>query len=413
MKATYDVIIIGAGPAGSVAAAYLQKQGKTVLVLEKMKFPRFVIGESLLPHCMDYLEKVDLVETVHEQKFQLKTGVTFYHQNEVCAFLFEDRYTEGWDYTYQVKRADFDKALIDEVAKREGVEVFFEAEVKAVKNSSTVQEVTFQYQNQTHCITAKFIMDASGYGRVLPRLFNLDNPVNTPPRSAIFCHIEDQNRSNKAAQNIFVHAFNDNKAWIWSIPFSDQTASVGVVGDTELIEEFEKNDGEKFREMVYQFPGLADRFKSSKFIFENRTITNYAVSVDQLYGDGFVLCGNSTEFLDPIFSSGVTLAISSGYKAAELVDQQLNGQKVDWEKQYAEVLKSGINVFRSYVHAWYDGTLGTIFFSKDSNPEFKKQICSVLAGYVWDETNPFVKRHQTILEKLARVIKIQEGAPLN
>lgn len=413
MAKKFDVIVIGAGPAGSVATAYLQKQGKKVLVLEKMKFPRFVIGESLLPHSMDYLEKVDLVQTVHDQKFQLKTGVTFYHNEEVCQFLFKDQYTQGWNYTYQVKRADFDKALIDKVAERDGVEVLFEAEVLAVETSKEVQKVTYTYQGETFIAEARFIMDASGYGRVLPRLFNLDKPVVTPPRSAIFCHIEDEHRTSDAAQNIFVHAFENNTAWIWSIPFSDNTASVGVVGNTAMVDDYEANDSEKFKKLVYNFPGLEERFAKSKFKFETRKITNYAVSVDKLYGEGFVLCGNSTEFLDPIFSSGVTLAISSGYKAAEMVNKQLDGENVDWDENYAKVLKAGINVFRSYVNAWYDGTLGTIFFTKDPNEEFKKQICSVLAGYVWDETNPFVKRHDKLLHKLAKVIEIQSTPELN
>lgn len=114
----FDVVIIGAGPAGSVAGAKFIQEGYSVLVLEKMEFPRFVIGESLLPQCMDYLEKVDLLNCIEEKKFQVKTGVSFYHNDDVCDFLFKDRFSEGWDYTFQVKRADFDFALISEAEKK-------------------------------------------------------------------------------------------------------------------------------------------------------------------------------------------------------------------------------------------------------------------------------------------------------
>jgi flavin-dependent dehydrogenase len=408
MSKDFDAVVIGAGPAGTVAASKLLKEGFKVKILEKLEFPRFVIGESLLPHCMDFLDELNLLPAVVQQKFQVKTGVCFYHNEKTCDFLFEDQYSDGWDYTYQVKRADFDLALANAVIEQ-GAELEYNAEVLAVQTSPTEQKVTYKDKDGvTQHLTCRFVMDASGYGRVLPRLFNLEIPVSSTPRGAIFSHIDDKNRTEKASQNIFVHAFRNNTAWTWSIPFSDGTTSVGIVGDVSYIEECAKDNGILFKNMIAEFPGLEGRFMNNNLMFEPRTIVNYAVSVKQLHGEGYVLCGNSTEFLDPIFSSGVTLAIASGYKAADLVAKQLNGVKVDWDKAYSEVLNNGINVFRSYVNSWYDGTLGTIFFSRESNVEFKKQICSVLAGYVWDESNPFVVKHKTLLKTLAQVIDNQD-----
>ncbi len=413
MKNDFDVVIIGAGPAGSLAAARLRQDDLSVLVLEKMEFPRFVIGESLLPQSMDYLEKTDLLKAVEEQKFQVKTGVAFLHDNRVCDFLFKDRFSEGWDYTYQVKRADFDNALIKEVEKK-GASVLFNATVTNVVTGKEQQSVSYTLLNgEETTVTCGFVIDASGYGRVLPRMFNLEKPATSKARGAIFCHVKDEKRSSKASENIFVYDFNDNSAWIWCIPFSDGTCSVGVVGDAELVKEFGESDSAKFRAMISDFPGLNDRFKGAEYIFEPRQILNYAVSVDKMYGEGFVLCGNSTEFLDPVFSSGVTLAISSGYKAADLIIKQLNGETVDWENDYEKVIKYGVNVFRSYVEAWYSGDLHTIFFVEEGNFEFKKQICSVLAGYVWDETNPFAKKHKSVLTTLAKVIRITNEAAMN
>lgn len=408
MANDYDVVIIGAGPAGTIAAAKLLKEGKKILVLEKMTFPRFVIGESLLPQCMNYLNELELLPCIEELQFQVKTGVCFYHEQEICDFLFKDQYTDGWHYTWQVKRADFDHALAKEVEKR-GAEVIYQATVTNVSTSKDVQFVEFDHPEAgLRKVSCRFVLDASGYGRVLPRMFDLEVPVSTPPRGAIFTHIEDRNRTEKAGRNIFVHAFNNNTAWIWSIPFSDGTCSVGVVGDKAFIEECEKEDAALFKQLLAEFPGLKGRFEGVPMKFEPRVILNYAVSVKQLYGEGFALCGNSTEFLDPIFSSGVTLAIASGYQAADLTNRQLNGESVNWEQDYSERMKDGINVFRSYVHAWYEGTLGTIFFCKDPNEEVMHQICSVLAGYVWDTSNPFVRKHSTILGTLARVIEMRE-----
>lgn len=409
MKNHYDVIVIGAGPSGSVAAAKLLKEGKTVLVLEKMVFPRFVIGESLLPHVMDYLDDLDLLPVLEAQNFQVKNGVCFHHENKDCPFFFVDQFRkDGWTYTWQVKRADFDNALIKEVEKR-GADVLFEATVTAVETTRTIQTVHFDHPEMgSTTVTADFLMDASGYGRVLPRLKELEIPVDTPPRGAIFTHIRDKNRTENAGRNIFVHIFRNNTAWIWSIPFSDGTTSVGIVSDVDFIQECAADNNKEFLRLLAEFPGLEGRFADPEIQFDPKTVMNYAVSVKQLYGEGYVLAGNATEFLDPTFSSGVMFAISSGYKAAALVAKQLNGEPVDWESDYSDHMKKGINVFRTYVHAWYDGRLSTIFFSKERNKEFMEQICSVLAGYVWDESNPFVRKHATIVTTLAHIIRMNE-----
>ena len=409
MNNHYDVVVVGAGPAGSVAAAKLLKEGKSVLILEKMQFPRFVIGESLLPHCMNYLDDLDLLPCIEAEQFQIKTGVCFYHEDQICDFLFKNQFSDGWHYTWQVKRANFDLALATEVEKR-GAKLIYQAEVTDVKTSSSLQTVSYLHPELgEQLVECGFVLDASGYGRVLPRMFDMEIPVPTPPRGAIFAHVHDKNRTEKAGRNIFVHAFNDNTAWIWSIPFSDGTTSVGIVGDAQFVKDCSENNNELFIKLLGDFPGLDGRYRDADFVFDPRMIMNYAVSVKAMHGEGFALCGNSTEFLDPIFSSGVTFAISSGYKSAELVVKQLNGETVDWQTDYEDVMKKGIDVFRSYVNAWYDGTLAKIFFTKNPKEEFMLQICSVLAGYVWDETNPFVKKHKTLLNTLVKIIEMNEA----
>ncbi|MBC7864327.1 MAG: tryptophan 7-halogenase [Bacteroidia bacterium] len=410
-KEEVDVVVIGAGPSGSVASAWLNKQGYKVLVLEKIKFPRFVIGESLLPHCMDHLEAVGFLDAVKKHGFQLKTGAAFYKGDHRTDFLFKDQHSKGWTWTWQVKRADFDHILI-KTAEEQGVTVKFECEVKKVECSTDKQLVVYSDVNGNETeVTAKFIIDASGYGRVLPRLFNLEEPVKTPSRSAVFCHIHDNKRTSQAGENIFIHSFNDNKAWIWAIPFSDRTTSVGVVSETELVTDMAANGGEKFIAHIRNFQDLNGRFAEEKLLFEPRLIQGYAVRSKQLFGNGYVLCGNSTEFLDPIFSSGVTLATGSGLMAAKLADRKLKGEEINWQTEYEDILRKGIDVFRSFVLGWYNGDLQTILFSKTIDPNFKRQICSVLAGYVWDETNPIVKKHEAAIKSLAKVIRMMESNP--
>jgi len=402
-----DIVVIGAGPAGSTAATYLNKKGYQVLVLEKKQFPRFVIGESLLPSCMNFLEEAGLLQAIKKDDFQVKTGASFHKGKKNCDFFFSEQYTEGWSWTWQVQRAVFDQKLINE-AERQGVYVYFETEVLNVSTSANIQTVVFKNSaGAVEKINCKFIVDSSGYGRVLPRLFNLNKPSGLKARGSIFTHLADERRNNRENNNIFIHSFDNNESWFWVIPFSNDTASVGIVTNNIKIEEFAKNGNEKFISFIKTNPGLKDRFPSSKLLFEPQNILGFSIGIKQMHGEGYVLCGNSTEFLDPVFSSGVTLAVGSALIAAKLVDRKLSGGKVDWNKEYDAVLNKGIDVFRSYVNGWYDGTLETIFFADEIDQNIKKQICSVLAGYVWDETNPFVKKHKTVLNTLAKVISMQ------
>jgi flavin-dependent dehydrogenase len=148
-----------------------------------------------------------------------------------------------------------------------------------------------------------------------------------------------------------------------------------------------------------------------KFLFEPKALQSWSGTTDRFYGEGFVLTGNVTEFLDPVFSSGVTLATVSSQIAGKLVIEKLNGKPVDWEKEYMQPMMQGVDTFRSYVMAWYEGTLDTIFFADNQDEVIKSQICSVLAGYVWDLSNPYVKNHETALQRLASIISYRDSLP--
>lgn len=402
-----DVLVIGAGPAGTVAASIINKAGFKVKIVEKQKFPRFVIGESLLPRCMEALTEAGFVDALKEKGFQEKFGAKFVKNGKICDYFFADQFTEGWNWTWQVPRADFDKTLADEVEKM-GVPVCYETTVTAIKfnGSDSVTTVEDLYGNQTE-IEARFIVDGSGYGRVIPRLFNLDKPSNLAPRKALFVHAVDVNRSMDEEPNRITIIVHKPGVWVWVIPFSNGITSVGFVGNPDFFSEYEGNNEKILRELIASQPYLADRLKSVDFVFDPRILESWSTTTNQFYGDGFVLTGNVTEFLDPIFSSGVTLATVSSQKAANLVIRKLNGENVDWEQEYTKHLLQGVNTFRSYVMAWYEGTLDTIFFAERQNHKIKKMICSVLAGYVWDMENPYVKDHDTALQKLAHTIELQ------
>ncbi|HTI11541.1 MAG TPA: NAD(P)/FAD-dependent oxidoreductase [Puia sp.] len=403
-----DVLVIGAGPAGTVAASIVNKAGFSVKIVEKQRFPRFVIGESLLPRCMEALTEAGFVEAVTEKGFQEKYGAKFVKNGMICDYLFADQFTEGWNQTWQVPRAEFDKTLADTVEKM-GVPVSYETTVTdIVFNGSDSVTTVEDVQGNPSKIAARFIIDGSGYGRVIPRLFKLDRPSNLPPRKALFAHTVDLKRSLVDEPNRITIVVHKPGVWIWVIPFSNGITSLGFVGNPEFFKQYEGSTEEQLRALIAAEPYLSERFKDVEFVFEPRVLESWSSTTDKFYGDGFVLTGNVTEFLDPVFSSGVTLATVSSQLAAHLVIRTLNGETVDWNKEYMEQMMQGVNTFRSYVMAWYEGTLDTIFFSDRQDPQIKKMICSVLAGYVWDLNNPYVKNHGTALHKLARTIELTE-----
>jgi flavin-dependent dehydrogenase len=407
-KEQTDVLVIGAGPSGTVAASIIHQAGFRVKIVEKQQFPRFVIGESLLPRCMEALEEAGFLEAVSARNFQVKRGAKFVKNGKVCDYFFADQFTAGWNWTWQVPRAEFDKTLADAVVEM-GVPVAYETSVTGIcfHEGNSVTTVEDKDGNKTE-IHARFIIDGSGYGRVIPRLFNLERPSTQPPRKALFVHLDDTKRSMADEPNRITIVVHQPGVWVWVIPFSNGVTSVGFVGHPDFFTASAADPESQLRTIIATEPYFSERFSHARFLFTPRILESWSVTTDKFYGEGFVLTGNVTEFLDPIFSSGVTLATVSSQRAAHLVIRKLNGETIDWETEYMQPVMQGVNTFRNYVEAWYDGTLDTIFFADNPVQAIKNQICSVLAGYVWDQDNPFVKDAESAVGKLAKTIETRD-----
>jgi flavin-dependent dehydrogenase len=405
MTTDVDVLIIGAGPAGSISASILYREGFRPLVVEKQQFPRFVIGESLLPRVMNILREADLLQAVEIQHFMKKTGAVFRRANQVCDFDFSAQSGDGWPYTFQVVRGDFDKVLADAVAQR-GVEIRYGLGVSAVKFDEACAHVTLERPDQTSLsLTAKFVLDCSGYGRVLPRLLNLDKPSTQPFRQSLFTHVTGDRRPVGDEEGKIWICIHPDDAWIWIIPFSNGKTSVGVVATPQFYQRFPGEPAAQLRAILTSDPNAAARLGETEFTFPPRRISGYSCSVKQLYGPRFALVGNATEFLDPVFSSGVTLAMESAMRAALVLAKELRGQRPNWQTEYADHLLQGVNTFRAYVNAWYDGSLADIFFAPDRDVDVMRKICSVLAGYVWDNSNPYVTQAERALSVLSKFVR--------
>ncbi|RXM48502.1 NAD(P)/FAD-dependent oxidoreductase [Flavobacterium sp. YO12] len=409
-KEFVDVLVIGAGPSGCVSASYLHKNNVKVKVVEKQRFPRLVVGESLIPRVMDHFAEAELLDALNAMNFEKKLGARFIRGEEICVFDFSKKFGEGWDWTWQVPRADFDNTMAQEVV-RKGVDLEFETEVLEVsfegKNSKTIVKDKDGNLKEIH---AKFIIDSSGYGRVLPRLLDLDTPSKLDPHSSIFTHVKDINREEGEEGTQISFDILETQVWLWVIPFSNGNTSLGVVGPTDFINSLSENkdNAEALKNAIQLSDFYIKRFQGTEFLFEPVKLENYSRAVKRMYGDGFALTGNSSEFLDPVFSSGVAFATESGMLAAKLYLKEAQGTPVDWEVEFTQYMKRGIAVFTTYVQEWYTGNLQTLFFHQPENPEVKEKICAVLAGYVWNEENSFVKKHDHVIANMAYLLNMQK-----
>lgn len=399
-----DILIVGAGPAGSVAAGMLRKQGRRVLILEKEQFPRFSIGESLLPQSMQYLEEAGFLRDVVEAGFQYKNGAAFVRGERTTAFDFRDKFSPGWSTTYQVQRADFDHVLA-RAAEKAGAEVRYRHQVTAVDVDAERPSVEVVAADGTqYRVQADFLLDASGFGRILPRLLQLETPSSFPVRGAFFTHIEDRitpGAFDRSKILVSVHPEHVD-VWFWTIPFSNGRCSQGVVARPEFLDRFEGDETTRLRAIIAQTPTLNRLLADAVWDTPARKLVGYAANVKSLWGKRFALLGNAGEFLDPVFSSGVTIAFKSASLAAAAIAREAAGETVDWQRDYADPLKRGVDTFRAFVDSWYAGGFQDVIFHPRQSADVRRMISAILAGYAWDLNNPYVAepRRLKTLEQL-------------
>jgi flavin-dependent dehydrogenase len=402
-----DVIVVGAGPAGSVAGAILARKGLDVLTLEGGVFPRFQIGESLLPRCMDILAEAGLLDIVKERRFMPKPAALFLQNDKTERFCFAEMFPGQAPQALQVPRADFDQCLSTQ-ARAYGARVLFQQRVDGVEfapdGSGVKAMVTDTETGAKYTAEAKFLIDCSGYGRVLPRLLNLESPPALAPRMALFAHFEgDVRPEGDAAGDIWV-CIHPEGPWTWIIPFSNGRTSIGVVAEKATFEKAGKTDHEAFHALLKSDPNIQKRLSKATPVMKTTRLEGWTASVSKFHAPGWAVTGNASEFLDPIFSSGVTLALESSSRAANLCARQLAGEKIDWTAEYEPTMRKAVGVFRTFVQTWYEGSLQRLFMNDQKPEKFKRAITSVLGGYVLDEQNPFVRDAEGTLRSLQKFI---------
>ncbi len=392
---TCDVAVIGAGPSGAVAAAVLAAKGWNVRVFERQHFPRFSIGESMLAHTMELLMMAGLYDDVAATGFQFKNGAAFAWGDRYTDIYFPNKSTPGPDTTFQVRRDIFDDVLI-KGAQKKGAKVTFGDTVTAFRSDENGAELTVLSETGvTTKVTARFALDASGFGRILPRLLDLEAPSSMEKRRSVFRHVIDNITDKTFDRNKILVTINPDQpqVWYWLIPLANGMSSVGVVGPDADMAAVGTDPESRLNAFLPRAKRMSAVLKDATIARPAGEIIGFSANVKSLIGPGYALLGNAAEFLDPVFSSGVTIAMKSAVLASDLIDRSFRGEAVDWSKEFAEELKVGVEAFRACVSAWYDGSLQRIIFNRPmGDTAVTGYLTSVLAGYAWDRNNPLVRQ---------------------
>ncbi|HET9794294.1 MAG TPA: NAD(P)/FAD-dependent oxidoreductase [Thermoanaerobaculia bacterium] len=383
-ESRWDAIVVGGGPAGSTAAHLLARAGRRVLVLEKEAFPRFRIGESLLPFSTPIFQKLGVLDEIKE-RFQHKLGAYFTEEGKEAdrKVVFADGFKRGYGLAFQVKRAELDEILL-EAAARAGAEVRFGWRVTAFRREgAAVAGVdALDPDGTARALSAKIVVDATGRAAMGARSEGGIVPEHELRRGALFTHFANVPRGeNETPGDIRMVVFD--RGWWWFIPFRDGTWSVGVVSDTipsgATLEE-------RFDRLVESNETVRNRLRDATRLIPVVSESDYSYRVRNLVGDGYVAIGDAAGFLDPIFSSGVFLAMATGEKAAETIDRVLDRREIVRSsdlRRYERFARSGFQRFRKYVVGFYEPAFREIFYSKPPVRALYSSVTSILAGGVF------------------------------
>ena len=382
-----DVAIIGGGPAGSTAAALLARRGYKVIALEKERHPRFHIGESLLPMNLPVLERLGVLDKVHAMGV-FKSGADFEADNErgYNVFSFGRALCHSPPHSYQVWRQDFDKMLYDH-ARECGADAREGQQVVAVEQPGPRQtrlEVKAD-DGRHYTIEARYLIDASGRDAFLSTKKKLKRRNRQHQSAALFTRFRNaERRPGEDAGNVSIYRFDHG--WMWMIPLPDGSMSVGAVCWPEYLKRRRGDTEEFLLDTLKQNAALWQRLEGAELIDEVRAAGNYSYDSRQMAGPGWVLVGDAFAFLDPVFSSGVFLAMDAAERAVEVVDGALREPRREAALQRAleRRLRRGMARFAFFIYRFNEPVMRRMFSSPRNTWQLEQGVISMLAGDLFD-----------------------------
>lgn len=385
-KLMSDVVVIGGGPAGSAAATMLAKKGVQVILLEQEIFPRFHIGESLLPNCNNFLKKLGVWEKLQQQDFVIKRGGQFMSPNKshLVVNIFSEGLVKEMDMTFQVERATFDTILLDHAAENQ-VEVHQGTQVSNLEKTAEGWQVSAKKNNadkEKISVSCKWLIDASGRKSVVGRHLKLTREaLPIPGRLAVYNHFTHVPRQacERGGDTLVVRL---QHAWVWVIPLRDNITSIGVViqsGDSQLRGQ---NLETLFWNKIHESSFLIELTKDAKAMDNFKTDSDYSYAYTDYATQKAILTGDAASFMDPVFSSGVCLALESGILAAEtLVAIRKNPQKENYLLQsYTRKIKKKMATMRKLIDMFYDIKGADILLSPRAVLKIPQAVNAILAG---------------------------------
>ena len=383
--AIYDVAIIGGGPAGSTAATLLARAGRRVIVCEREKFPRFHIGESLLPVSMKTFTRLGVHEKFEHAGFLKKYGgeMTSACCDEGVKFYFKDGYRSQTESSYQVPRAEFDKVLLDHAAEN-GAEVREETAVRGVDFFDDRVELKVQAKSAAHeKITARYVIDASGRHSVLGNHFKLKETYPHLQKISVFAHYEgvELEEGRDAALTRMVRAAD---RWFWYIPLPNDRSSIGVVCDTVLYRQSKKSPEEFLEQSLAGQPFLTRRMNRARRVTQAYASADFSYRQARLTGDRWMLAGDAAGFIDPVFSSGVFLALLAGEQSADILNVVLDHPRRAPRlfAGYERLLRRAMKGYLRFIDAWYSKEFIEVFLYPQDVFQIPPAVNAVLGGNI-------------------------------
>jgi flavin-dependent dehydrogenase len=380
-----DVLVIGGGPAGSTIAALLTERGKSVTLIDKDKHPRFHIGESLLPFNLPLFERLgvgDQIKKIGMPKF----GIEFVSPDRDKPNLLE--FGEGWrkemDLAYQVRRSEFDHILLRN-AEAKGAKVIEETRVNEVEFLPDGGAVATAVANDGSIgsVRARFVVDATGRDTFLANRMKLKQRNRRHESAAIYGHFTGAERlAGREEGNISIFWFA--KGWFWFIPLVDGTTSVGAVCKPEHLKNRGSDLNSYFQELIDSCPVLASRLSKAEMVGPATATGNYSYQTEKHSGDGFILIGDASAFIDPVFSTGVYLAMKSAFAGADAVVACLDHPKQAQQAlaQFEREVRKGLGSFTWFIYRMTSPTIRNLFMASRAPFQMKEAVLTLLAGDV-------------------------------